>query len=765
MHQKVLMKKSLPIILLCIGISAAIAAYLVRQEPWISADTAFLKGDAAFKNGNYALSFHYFKKATDKKPKDSRFAWTATQMAALIGNVNAAYLYAQRTWKNGRKELDVANALVQYSFFSERSQKLAYALSLVKQMEDSIDKDDLSANFYLGFGETQKAQQLWEHAFSRNPQPVTACKLARTYLQEGNDSLAFSFLSSCRAQQKLDDEGYGILAQLYAKKGNTTEAEVCYQEGAAAFQSSGKLQYDHIMFLMDSKNFDRAASMLDSLIKKYPDVKTFETMRIWTLLTNGDYDGALRECDKSTAPINQIAYLRARALIKLNRLSEAETAYDSALNQGADLKVLLEYGNFLLYGLRKPDKARSVFMKVHKTLPLEPVANLGLAALAIDTKDASEARKYVEPVLSDKKNSPYAYLLLAQINLLEGKPKDAIDNCNKVPETIHDFEKTIFVKSQAFAALGHLDTADMLLTSLVQHTQKGQNIERAKRALIPLKIKEKKYGEAISIVNDLDNSIDPLDLGRIRLEIYALSGNLAMANKTLETLKNLLDKNDLHYYQSWLAELSGDTVKAAALLEPDLSLKSMFLRWADLRLKMGKTEAIFEKAPVDSLTVADWSQLAVTAQNKELYALSAQCYKHALEHDDGNAILLNNYAWACMQIPGFDQEDVLKAVKKAYTLLSNRIEVVQTYAEALNKCNKPEECIEILKSNQAQTKQNAALLYQLGIAYEKIDDLHHAVNSFRMILNFPDSTPDWPAGVSRGSLQSRIDEIKQKVGK
>lgn len=758
------MKKSLSIILLCIFVAIA-AAYLIRKEPWISADTAFLKGDAAFKKGNYALSLRYYKLSTDKKPKDSRFAWAATQMAAAVGNANAAYLYAQRAWKNGRKQQDVLNALVKYSFFSEKSQKLSYALSLVSQMEDNVDKDNLSANLYLAFGDTEKARQLLEHSFSLNPQPATACKLARTYLHGGNDTLAFSFLSSCRAQKKLDEEGYGILAQLYTRLGKAQEAEACYKEGAGTFRTSSRLQYGHVMFLMYSKNFDSAASILDSLIQKYPDVKTFETMRIWTLLANSDYDGVLRECDKSTAPINQVAYLRARAFIKLNRLSEAETAYDTALNHGADLRVILEYGNFLLYSMRKPDKARSVFMEVHKARPLEPVANLGLATLAIDAKDASEARKYVEPVLSDKKNSPYAYLLLAQINLLEDKPKDAIDNCNKVSDAIPNFGKMIYIKSQAFAAMGDLYTADKLLTSFVQHAQKGQNIEWVKRALIPLKIKEKKYDDALSIVNNLAGTTAPLDLRRVRLEIYALSGNLAMANETLESLKSQLDISDLHYYQSWLAELRGDTLKAAALLEPDLTSKSMYLRWADLLLKIGKTEAILEKAPADSMTVADWSQLASAAQTKGQYALSAQCYKYALTHDNSNAILLNNYAWASMQISGFDQEDILKAAKKAYSMLSERIEVVQTYAEALNKCNKPEECIKILKEKPTQTRQNVNLLYQLGTAYEKTGNLRGAVGSFEMMLKLPDSLSDWPVEVSRKDLKTHIDEINQKLEK
>jgi len=764
-----LMKKRTSIIFIVIGIflfGAALSAYVIRKEPWLTADRAYQKGDAAFKNGNYDRAFHYLKMAADKNPNDSRLAWTATQMAAAVGNANAAYLYAQKAWKNGRKERDVLQALVQYSFFSDKKQKIDYAFSLVKQMGDNIDKDDLQAEIYAGFGEMEKARRLWERVFARAPQPATANKLARTYLQAGNDSLAFSFLTSCRAGQKLDDEGYGLLARLYSKRGNLHEADLCFQEGADAFKSSDKLQYDHALFLMDTKNFERAASMLDSLITKYPDNKAFETMRISVLLAKGDFEGVLRECDKSAAPINLVAPQRARALIRLNRLAEAEAAYDTALAHNADLRTRLEFGNILLHGLRKPDKARAVFLEVHKAQPSEPVSNLGLATLAIDAKDPGGARKYVETVLSGKKPVTYAYMLLAQINVLEGNQKAALENCDKVLEAMPGFEKAIFVKSQAYAGLGNLGKADELLTSLIQRPAgKGpENTDWIKRALVPLKIKEKKYGDALSIVNYLDRGGNGSDLGRMRFEIYGLSGDLAKARETLASLGGSLDKSDLCYYQSWLAELEGDTAKAAALLEPNLSKKRMFMRWAGLRLHLGKTEGVFEKAPEDSMTVADWSRLAVMAQKKGLYVLCAQCYKQALKHDENNAALLNNYAWASMQTRGFNHEDVLKAIKKAYVSLSARPEVLQTYAEALNKCDKSAECIKILQDKPAQTKQTPALLYQLGLAYEKTGDLRGAVSSFRMMLNFPDSTPDWPLGLNRSELQTQVEGIKQKLG-
>jgi predicted Zn-dependent protease len=103
-------------------------------------------------------------------------------------------------------------------------------------------------------------------------------------------------------------------------------------------------------------------------------------------------------------------------------------------------------------------------------------------------------------------------------------------------------------------------------------------------------------------------------------------------------------------------------------------------------------------------------------------------------------------------------------VQKAYLSLSGRPEVLQTYAEALNKCGKPAECIKLLQDKPAQTKQSVNLLYQLGTAYENTGDQRGALSSFRLALQFPETSLDWPAGVSRNDLQAKVEKLKASMG-
>jgi predicted Zn-dependent protease len=745
-------------------VAGGAAFFAIRLEPWISPEAAFKKAETNYAMGNYAGAFRYVKMASNKKPGDAQYAWAATQFSETVHNINAAYFFAQRAWKDGRKERDVLQSLVQFSFFSDKKQRLDYALSLIGQMGANVDKEDLRAEIYEIFGEIDKARQLREELFNRTPLPALATKLGRLLLKAGRDSLAFSFLQSCRERQKLDDEGFTALARLFVKRGNLKEAELCFQEAGATDKSSGKLEYDHALFLMATKNFDRAAFMLDSLVAKYPENKNLETARISVFMAKGDFNGALRECEKSSAPAGLIAPLRARALLRLNRPAEAEVAFDTACAHTTDLHILLEFGNFLMSQINKSDKASAIFQSVLKKIPNEPVASLGLATIALNAKDYALARKRVDGILATKNPTPLAHILLGQVNLAERKPQAAIECCDKALAAVPGLEKALFIQALSYDLLGKLEKSDEMLTSLIpKQAGDPEQLAMTKRALVTVKTKEKKFQEALKLIDELDPLKKTPEQNRIRVEIYALSGNYAKADETLASIKASMQPDDFLFYKSWLFELRGDILGAAKILEPQLSSKSNALRWAELRMKAGKFDGIMERLPKDSMNGADWNRIASVADKTRQFAFSAQCYKNIVKLNDGNAAALNNFVYASMQTPGFNQEEILNAAQKAYMGLPNRPEVLQTYAEALIKCGKPTECIKLLKDKPSLVKLSANLLYLIGSAYETTGDFRGAVTSYNLAVSFPESTSDLPPEVSRNDLARRVEKLKATI--
>jgi tetratricopeptide (TPR) repeat protein len=483
-------------------------------------------------------------------------------------------------------------------------------------------------------------------------------------------------------------------------------------------------------------------------------------------MAKGDYAGAIRECEKSSAPAGLIAPLKARSLLRLGRFTEAEAAYDSAAAHSADLRVHLEFGNFLLTQKDKSEKAAAIFQSVLKKYPNEQVATMGLATLALKAKDFAEARKRAEFVLTLKNPTPLIHVLLGQINLSEGKPQAAVESFDKALAAIPGYEKALFLQAISYNLLGKLDKADEILTALIPKQAKDpEQLIATKRALLAIKTKEKKFPEALKLADELDPLKKSIDLNRSRVEIYALSGNLTKAEETLSQIKASMAESDLLFYQSWIKELGGDVLGAAGILEADIASKKNSVRWALLRMKAGKYDGILEKLPKDSMKVADWMRLASMADHNKQFALSAQFYKNVVSLDKENAAALNNYAYASMQTSGFDRKEILEAAKKAYLSLSDKPEVLQTYAEALIKCDKPADCIKLLQDKTMLTKQSANLLYQLGTAYEKTGDLRGAVSSYRMALGFPESTPDWPSDVDRGELTKKMEGLKAEISR
>jgi len=763
------MKKGMKIAIIVVGVACVVGVgtlYAVRKEPWLSSSAAFNKGEECMKRGAYSRAFRYVKMAANKDPKDPKFSMAAARMASATGDANAAFSYAQKAWKAGRKDRDVLGILVRFSFYTDKQQKLAYALSLVKEMGQSANKDDILGDVYMIFGMPDSARVFWEQQYKCSPLPGTASKLAQAYLQLKNEQLGCSFFQSCRDQGKLDDEGVGVLARLYTKMGNIAEADKCYKEAMAASSSPEKLQYDHALFLLEIRNYSTAARTLDSLIAKYPDNKNLETMRMSVFLAQNDPAGALAECEKSKAPLAAIGPLKARAFVMLKRFDEAEAAYDSAMAHKPGIRIMLEYGNFLLTAANKRDKAQAVFKSVLAIAPKEPVSNIGLAILALEEKKIAEARSYINVVQDAKVNIPLVHQILAEICLVEGNFKEALQQCDKALVMQPALGQVRILKISALDKLGRLNEAWSLLDSM--RNQRGISKEQESylnRISIPLLVRRQNYPEALKLLDEFEKSNPAEETGRIRLEIYAFSKDVQKARETLAAIKPKLKENEYLYYESWLLDIEGKHAEAAAVLESHLQTKNFLMRWASLRLKAGNTQGVMEKLPFDSLGTAEWSILAAIADKNNNNPFAAECYKKALLRDKKNAALLNNYAYACVQTPGFDQKEVLTAIQNAYQVLPTKTEILQTYAEVLNKCEKPAKCIALLRDKPALAKQNVGILYQLGLAYEATGDVRGAVSSYRLMLGFPPNTANWPGGVTLKDLEAKVAALSAKLGK
>ena len=83
------------------------------------------------------------------------------------------------------------------------------------------------------------------------------------------------------------------------------------------------------------------------------------------------------------------------------------------------------------------------------------------ARIYVDTKDLDNAKKTVEKIFSTKKNAPNAYLYIAEIQLLEGHPKSALQSIDKLLAINPKHVEALEVKAKIYESLGQKIKAEV----------------------------------------------------------------------------------------------------------------------------------------------------------------------------------------------------------------------------------------------------------------------------------------------------------------
>lgn len=119
-------------------------------------------------------------------------------------------------------------------------------------------------------------------------------------------------------------------------------------------------------------------------------------------------------------------------------------------------------------------------------------------------------------------------------------------------------------------------------------------------------------------------------------------------------------------------------------------------------------------------------------------------------------------AWALLQTDKPDKKTVIKAAERAYQLMPASADILDTYAEALIRFGQYGQCIKILEDSKI-TQKEPKLIYQLGTAYEKKNDLNKAVRHFisaRAMMDSANGTIEM--NISKAELERHIERILDK---
>ncbi|HLV32079.1 MAG TPA: hypothetical protein VKY57_10955 [Chitinispirillaceae bacterium] len=203
------------------------------------------------------------------------------------------------------------------------------------------------------------------------------------------------------------------------------------------FPNDNNIRLNNVQLLIKAGMLDSAARKLHELRMNHPNEPGFQTLYIQVLFMLKEYEKVLLECNASTAPLYDILAMKARALVKLNRINEADYIYQKLLSVKTDMELSAEYADFL-YSSEKTEDAAALYQNIidscnssEQNLKATVQNKLAKILLNSSSGDKNKALKIAFEAFQNKNNDPYIIdtyaealrqtgKILESINLLQG---------------------------------------------------------------------------------------------------------------------------------------------------------------------------------------------------------------------------------------------------------------------------------------------------------------------------------------------------------
>lgn len=671
---------------------------------FLPADKCFEKGKEKQKENNISVAYKFFDAASRKQPDNSTYQWAA---ALTSPNQNAAFFHTQLAWNNGLKRPEVLLAMAKLSFHTEKKSAIEFGLSLIKQLPDTMQLPRLRSDVFFLFNEIDSCLAIMLPIFRSHPNFQDAGYIEELYERKGDHAATRVFLQECRNSKILNEKGYAMLASYAALAYNYKKADSLFDECR-----------------------DRGLYTINSEL---------EQAGVW--IAGERYDDAERSLNKIMADKNILISHRA--------------------------KIALSY---IFSVLNQPQKILGLQNNAVNNRDLQKGESLFLQALANELCDSLNALDAMKKAQTQIPYTPFLSLITAREYAKKGNYKDAIIEYKKCPAIFLMSPRTLVEYAQALNLSGYLDEAMALISTFhASNMATKQSLElfrnmAFKKNLVEQgeaaqKLLEEKFkgDEAILfsgaiIALKTGKSDSALAILTALSQKYPKEEKIEIARISVYLIKNQFSKV--------LEECKKSKISSAALA----SIEARAYRGLG---NNQSADSVYEKAMTESKTTGvkfEYIGFLIESNKPEKAAamyddLVNQKKFDVNENPFHSAMLLNNLAWALLQIPSFPQGKVLSYSKQAFELSNKDPHILDTYAFALIKCTKYKECIGILNENPL-CKREPRLLIHLATAYEKSRDINKAVRCYQDVLKSMDnnqSTLDVP--IQKDDVKIKIENL------
>ena len=203
------------------------------------------------------------------------------------------------------------------------------------------------AKYALAMGDTDEAERICRKQLERAPDNAAArVLLAQVLLQSGRAAEAADEARRVTREQPKNVEGLIVLSSALTQRGGPlggvpAEAEQAARRAVELQPKSANTRTQLADVLMRKRDFAGARREIDKAIELEPRSPSAHLMRSIIALSDKDYDGAIQSTDAAIrfgrqlppGSLAQADFIKANALVEVNRYDEALTALNSVEKQ------------------------------------------------------------------------------------------------------------------------------------------------------------------------------------------------------------------------------------------------------------------------------------------------------------------------------------------------------------------------------------------------------------------------------------------------
>jgi len=680
---------------------------MLIQDP----EKAYEKGINLVKENKIETAYKYFLAATKKQPDNPKYHWAAAQTAR---NQNLAFIHTEMTWKNGMKNVPVLLNLLRLSLFTNKEQRTAKMISLFNELPDSTKTPIIKAELFYQIGESDSALTIWKSLYATKPSAMLAFKIGRELNIKNETAMAREFLESARKTKMLDGAGYVLLASMRAYEYDYEGIEDIFKETKKLGLYSNEVALEEASFLFVSGKYDASAAILSDYRRPNSDQKDqlinhrarINLAFIYAIRNDTVSLNALLSEIPDSSPFKSAEQRFYKILQEGQKMESA-----ALLKELNEIRKSVPWNPFIeLYTARALLKSNQ-FAKsaeIYQRLPgiyLRSPEILTEYALALSRSGKENEALVALSIMHRRKSFTRASLELFRDLTFRKNLLEKSENTQKLLEKLYDNDAKIRF-SGAIMALraGKIDSA---LTLLVNLEKQFPNEHHFRTTRISALVMKGDYTGALALCDS--GNISRQLIIPLKAQILKKLGKEKEALQLIETARK---END----------------------NPQLSLIH-----AEILMQMDKNE--------DAAKIYE-DLLVSNKLDKEAGAQSG--------------IIYNNMAWALLQTEKPVKKTVIKAAERAYQLLPSSANILDTYAEALIRFGQYGQCIKILEDSKI-TQKEPKLTFQLGMAYERKNDLNKAVRNFKTVIEMMDSTKgSLEMNMSKAAIERHIEKIMDK---